>query len=276
MTATTGIDGHTFVMGMIGDPVTQVRTPQAINPIFADMGAPIVCLPFHVRPGALAAAVAGFRAMENLVGFGVTLPHKQAICALLDSLDPAAAIAGAANVVRREADGSLRGYQFDGAGFLRGLRARGHDPAGRPALLLGAGGAAVAIALALAEAGVARLTIANRTPAKAEALAALIRARTGRADVGAGPARPDPGGIVVNATSLGMAPQDPLPLDPALLGPGMLVAEVVASPETTALLHAAQAQGAETHSGIWMIRNQVDLIAAHLAQSIGLRHGGST
>jgi shikimate dehydrogenase len=267
MSAPPPIDGHTRLMGIIGDPITQVRTPQAINPIFAAMGAPILCVPFHIGAGGLADAVAGLRTMRNVVGFGVTLPHKQAICALLDSLDPAARRVGAANVVRREADGSLRGYQFDGAGFVRGLRARGHDPAGRPVLLLGAGGAAAAVALALAEAGVTRMTVANRTQAKAAALAALVNDACGRALAQPGPARPAARALIVNATALGMAPDDPLPMDAGRIARDMLVAEVVASPETTAFLHAAQARGADTHSGIWMIRNQVDLIARHLAET---------
>lgn len=272
MSAPLAPDGHTLIMGIIGDPVAQVRTPQAINPIFAAMGVPILCVPLHIGAGGLGDAVAGLRAMRNVVGFGVTLPHKHAVCALVDSLDPAAARVGAANVVRREADGSFRGYQFDGAGFVRGLRARGHDPAGRAALLLGAGGAAAAVALALAEAGVARLTIANRTADKARALAALVNQACGRELARAGAARPEADALIVNATALGMAADDPLPLDPAHIAPGMLVAEVVASPETTALLHAAAARGAKVHSGIWMIRNQVDLIAEHLA---ALRRGNA-
>lgn len=265
MTALHAPDGHTLIMGIIGDPVAQVRTPQAINPIFAAMGVPILCVPFHIGAGGLAQAIAGFRAMRNVVGFGVTLPHKQAVCGLVDSLDAAAVRVGAANVVRREADGSFRGYQFDGAGFVRGLRARGHAPEGRAALLLGAGGAAAAVALALAEAGVTRLTIANRTEARARALAALVNHTCGRDLAQAGPPQPEAGALIVNATALGMAAHDPLPMDPALIAPGMLVAEVVASPETTALLHAAAARGAVVHSGIWMIRNQVDLIAEHIA-----------
>ena len=80
------IDGNTKIMGLIGSPVTQVKTPQAINPIFAEAGANILCVPIHVDD--LETAMAGFRAMHNLIGFGVTLPHKQQIASLCDSLDP--------------------------------------------------------------------------------------------------------------------------------------------------------------------------------------------
>lgn len=112
------IGGTTRLMGVIGDPIVQARTPGAINPIFAAMGADIVCVPLHVPAADLATCWAGLKAMPNLVGFGITLPHKQAALALCDSLDPLAERVGAVNLVRREADGSFRGYQFDGAGFL--------------------------------------------------------------------------------------------------------------------------------------------------------------
>jgi shikimate dehydrogenase len=111
------------------------------------------------------------------------------------------------------------------------------------------------------------MTVANRTQAKAAALAALVNDACGRALAQPGPARPAARALIVNATALGMAPDDPLPMDAGRIARDMLVAEVVASPETTAFLHAAQARGADTHSGIWMIRNQVDLIARHLAET---------
>src|SRR3954447_3330013 len=110
-------------MGIIGDPIAQAKTPKAINPLFAARGADIVCVPLHVPARALREVWPGLKAMPNLVGFGVTLPHKQSVLELCDSLDPVAARVGAVNLVRRERDGSLRGCQFDGKGFVRGLQA---------------------------------------------------------------------------------------------------------------------------------------------------------
>ena len=264
-----GIDGTTRIMGVIGDPIAQIMTPTAINPLFAGMGANIVCVPVHVRAAELGAAWQGFKAIRSLVGFGVTLPHKQAALKLCDSLDPLAERVGAVNLVRREADGSLRGYQFDGKGFVRGLRDRGHDVQGRHCLMVGAGGAAVAIAFALVEQGIASLTIANRTRAKAEELAETLNLAFGRTVAAAGNAVPAGGQIVVNATSLGLSSDDPLPLDPAAIDETMLVAEVVAKPEITALLAAARDRGATIHSGIHMIHGQVGMIAEHLAELWG-------
>ena len=258
------IDGATRIMGVIGDPVVQVLTPEAINPIFAAARSGIVCLPIHVPKHALADAWRGLRAMSNLIGFGVTLPHKQQALGLCDSVDELAQAVGAVNVVRRERDGSLRGYQFDGQGFLRGLLGEGHRVTDRTVLMVGAGGAAMAIAHALLDAGCGRLTIANRTLSRAEALAEALRRTTGRGDVSAGYPQAVAGQLVVNATSLGLSEGDPLPLEPDLLNETMIVAEVIAKPETTCLLQEAAARGARTLSGIHMIRGQVRLIAEHL------------
>lgn len=260
------IGGATRLMGVIGDPIAQARTPGAINPIFAAKGADIACVPLHVPSADLATIWAGLHAMPNLVGFGITLPHKQAALALCDSLDPVAKRIGAVNLVRRELDGSFRGYQFDGAGFVRGLHNAGIDVAGRSCLMVGAGGAGVAIAYALAEAGAAEVVIANRTRNKAAALAARLNADLERDVARAGTVEPQAGQLVINATSLGLKENDPLPLDAKLLGAGMTMAEVIAQPEVTPLLHAAKACGAEIHSGLRMIEGQVGAIADHLCE----------
>ena len=258
------VDGATWVMGVIGDPIRQAKTPEVINPIFAEAGANIVCVPLHIPPARLAEAWAGLKAMPNIIGFGVTLPHKQAALALCDRLDPVAERIGAVNLVRREADGAFCGYQFDGRGFVAGLKAHGHDPAGRDCLMIGAGGAAMSIAYELAEVGARSLTISNRTMAKTETLADAVNAMAGRPFATASDAPPRPGQLIINATSLGLAPDDPLPLDPTTLTADMIAAEVIAKPEITPLLEAAAARGAAIHSGIHMIRGQVPLIAAHM------------
>ena len=260
------VDGNTLIMGMIGSPVAQVKTPQAINPIFAAAGANILCVPLHIDD--LEAAMTGLRAMRNLIGFGVTLPHKQLIAGLCDSLDPAAEQVGAVNVVRRERDGSFRGFQFDGRGFVGGLQAQGHAPKGRSVLVVGAGGASAAIVTALIAAGASDVGISNRTQAKAEALAQSVRASIGGL-VQPCAAIPKPGQIVINATSLGMKEEDALPLDPALIDASMLVAEVVAKPAKTKLLHEAEQRGAAIHSGQHMIESQVPLIASHFLELYG-------
>lgn len=263
------IGGATRLMGVIGDPIKQAKTPGAINPIFAAKGADIACVPFHVPGADLATCWAGLRAMPNVIGFGITLPHKQQALELCDSLDPLAERVGAVNVVRRETDGTLRGYQMDGAGFVRGLQTAAIAIEGRSCLMVGAGGAAVAIAFALAEAGVVEIVIYNRTRAKAQTLADKVNAQYGRDLARAGDPQPKPEQLVINATSLGLKESDPLPLDPELLAAGMTMAEVIADPEKTALLRAAEARGLETHSGMRMIEGQVDAISDLLCELWG-------
>lgn len=258
------ISGRTRLFAIIADPVVHVRTPQAFNALFAERGLDHVLVPVHVAADDLAGMLAGLRRLRNLGGFVVTVPHKQAIVALCDELGPAARRIGAVNAVRREADGRLVGEMFDGIGFVAGLRGQGHEPAGRRALLLGAGGAASAIAFALAEAGVAELTVANRTPEKARALADAVAAAFPAVPVRAAPA--DAGGfdLVVNATTLGLKPEDPLPVPVASIGSNAIVAEVIMQPEVTALLAAAAERGAVSHGGIHMLDAQIAAIGAFI------------
>lgn len=260
------IKGTTRLLGLIGDPIAQVKSPAAINPIFAAKGADIACIPLHVPAHDLFAIWTGLKAMPNLVGFGITLPHKKTAIELCDSLDPLAARIGAVNLVRRERDGSFRGYQFDGRGFVRGLEAQNIRIEGRNVLMIGAGGAAVAVAFALVEAGAKGLTICNRTREKAEALAHALNADFKRVVAKANATRPEPWQFVINATSLGLHETDRLPLEIDLIRPGMTVADLVAEPEITPLLSLARAKGAEIHSGIHMIRGQVGLIADHICE----------
>lgn len=260
------IKGSTRLMAMIGDPIAQAKTPATINAIFTARGANIACIPLQVPAQELGTIWAGLKGMPNLVGFGITLPHKQTALKLCDSLDPLVERVGAVNVVRRERDGTFRGYQFDGKGFVRGLQSNKIKILNRDALIIGAGGAAVAIAFALVEAGVKGITVSNRTTEKAQVIVDSLNADFGRLIAIVGPPQPAPGQLVINATSLGLNDHDALPLDPVLLQPGMTMAEVIAQPEITRLLSAAAARGVEVHSGIHMIRGQVGLIADHMCE----------
>ncbi|MFA7668146.1 MAG: shikimate dehydrogenase, partial [Burkholderiaceae bacterium] len=177
--------------------------------------------------------------------------------------DAARAI-GAVNTIRRDPDGRLIGDMFDGTGFVAGLKKCGNDPAGRKVLLLGAGGAAAAIAHALAKAGVDALTIANRTHSKAQEMVERVAGSVPGVRVAAGDDDPSGYDMVVNATSLGMRPDDPLPLDVARLSPDTLVAEIIMKPEMTALLQQAQARGCPIHLGRHMLEEQAALMVGFM------------
>jgi len=256
------ISGKTALFGILADPIGQVRTPQLVNRLLREQGVDGVMVPMHVGAGDLAGVVAGLRRMRNLRGMVVTVPHKMAMAALCDEVVGDAAAIGAVNVVRREADGRLVGGMLDGKGFVRSLAGNGVDLRGAAVYMAGAGGAANAIAFALAQAGIGRLTVANRSRARVDDLAArLARAHPGL-PVQAGGA--DPGGhdIVINATSLGMAPGDALPLDVRGLRPAQLVADIIMDPAQTPLLEHARRLGCRVHGGAGMLDGQAaDMVA---------------
>jgi len=259
------ISGRTKLVVIIAHPVEHVRTPSAMNAHFAATGRDAVVVPMQVRPDDLGEVVGALRRLENLGGIVVTVPHKEAVVRLCDALTEEARLIGAVNVIRREPDGRLTGGQFDGEGFVAGLLAAGHEVRGRRVWMAGAGGAAAAIGFALLRHGVTALTVHNRTAARAQALVARLRTVLpgSVATVGG----PDPAGhdIVVNATSLGLKPTDPLPVDPAYLRPEMLAAEVVMQPEITRFLAAAAARGCRTHGGLPMLTEQVAILADFVA-----------
>ena len=255
------ITGRTRLYAIVGDPIAQVKTPQAINQILAQRGLDGVLMPLHVAPPAFANLVTALRGIKNFGGMVVTVPHKTAMAALCDAISPAAAAVGAVNVVRREADGRLVGDILDGQGFCAGLRQHGIAVEGQSAYLAGAGGAAHAIAFALADAGVARLTIYNRSAARAEAMIARLATYRPDLKVRLGTANPAGHDLVINATSLGMAAGDALSFRADELTADQLVAEIIMQPALTPLLAAARARGCRIHFGAPMLACQVGLMA---------------
>lgn len=250
------ITGHTRVFAIIANPVHHVRTPQALNALFEARGYDGIVVPVAVPVTGLSHAVAALRAFDNWGGFIVTVPHKTEMPAFCDRLTPRAEAAGAVNVVRREADGSLTGELLDGVGFAHGLANAGHDVRGRSVYLAGAGGAASAIAFALAEAGVSRITVINRSKDKSSELVARLRSQFPSAafEIEGTPAGHN---LVINGTSLGLREDDALPIDPQFLEKEMLVAEVIMSPEETALLKEAKKMGCHIHPGRAMLEGQL-------------------
>ena len=258
------ITGHTRMFAILADPVDHVRTPTVFNGWFRAHDVDAVLVPIEVPPGGLPTLLDGLRAMTNLGGFVVTMPHKTAMVALCDQATETARRVGAVNTVRRDRDGRLVGTVFDGDGFVAGLRAHGHEPRGRRVWLAGAGGVARAIAFAIADAGAAHLTIHNRTEAKAAELAGRVAAACPGVDVAAGSADASGHDLVINGTSLGLHDGDALPCDVARLSPPTVVAEVVMQPETTALLAAVAARGCPIHHGRHMLDEQIRLMAAFM------------
>lgn len=255
------ITGNTRLYGIVADPVSQVKTPQTMRKVFEKRGTDGVLVPIHVAPEGLPGFVEGLRSVLNFGGMIATVPHKTAMVELCDDVTPAARLVGAVNIVRRNPDGSLSGDILDGKGFVGGLREYGIEPSGMRVFLSGAGGAAKAIAFALADVGVACLDIYNRTHIKAQEVVARLQHVHPSVQLSA--VGPNPAGydLVINATSLGMQPEDPMPFDVSGLSADQIVAEIIMTPELTPLLKVAQAKGCQIQYGLPMLECQIELMA---------------
>ncbi|MEP7203825.1 MAG: shikimate dehydrogenase [Ilumatobacteraceae bacterium] len=213
----------------------------------------------EVPPDLLGVAVAGARAM-GFRGFNCSIPHKQAVVQFLDDLTPSAELSGAVNCVMRGSDGRFTGTNTDGLGFLRALRDV-IDPHGTNVVVLGAGGAARAVAVELALAGATRMTVCNRTLSAADDLARVIRDATSTiadaVELSVGYGIPERTDIVVNATSVGLyEPDTMVPIDMDTISDQHVVADVVFNPIETSLLRASAARGAQTINGLAMLVHQ--------------------
>ena len=260
----THIKGTTRLYALVGDPLSTAKSPELLNRLFIEQDADAVCVPFQVEADDLSAFVTGARVMKNLSGVLVTMPHKQRMMACVDDLHPTARQVGALNVIRCDDDGRWVGAIFDGLGCVLGMQWEGNHPANKSVLLIGAGGAGRAIAFAVASAGARSLAIFDVDQGRAQDLVEAVAAATEcHTHVGA----PDPHGyeIVINATPVGMKPDDPMPVDPNRLDAGTTVVDIVNSPDPTALCRAARALGCRTQSGRPMHEGQ----AVHALRFLG-------
>jgi shikimate dehydrogenase len=245
------ISATTRVTGIIGWPVAHSLSPDMHNAAFSALGLDWVYVAYPVPPGRVPAAVAGLAA-AGVCGLNVTIPHKQAILELCSSVSDAAASIGAANTLIPDGAGGWRADNTDAPGFLRALdEAAPLELDGATALILGAGGAARAVAFALRSRG-ATVLVANRTPSKIAGLGDPIPFRRTALDAAAGACD-----IVVNCTSLGLhgdvIPPE-LPLE--VLGPAHVVVDVVYRPGGTPWLGAAAGRGARVVDGLGMLLHQ--------------------
>lgn len=257
------LTGHTRIVGVIGDPVSHSRSPQMHNAAFAKAGLDYVYVPFHVHPDDLGAAIAGFKAI-NVVGINVTLPHKQAVIPFLTSTSREAELIGAVNTLTF-VDGNIHGDNTDAPGVLQALDEDGNTsgtPVGENVVVLGAGGAARAVVVALALRGVAAITIANRTVEKAVALATEMDQKTGVSMQGMGltderlPQSVRASKLLVNTATISMDVTQPLLISADWLQPNTIVYDIVYTPPVTPLMQAATERGCQTLGGIGMLVHQ--------------------
>jgi shikimate dehydrogenase len=242
------------IYGVLGKPVAGNPTEEMIEAAFAAASMDAEYLSVTVEPDDLEDAVRGVRAL-GFSGLHVTVPHKVAVVPLVDELTPAARLAGAVNCVKREGR-KLVGDNTDGKGFLAGLR-EVLDPVGVEAVVIGAGGAARAIVAELALAGAGRITIANRSPERAAAIAASVTEATETVATGVPLTDswevPD-ADVVVQATTVGMGdPAAALPLRWRAARSGSVAADVVIDPPRTAFLREAEEAGFAPVDGLGML-----------------------
>jgi len=258
----TPISGHTRLLGVVADPVKQARTPGMANALLDKRGlfGTFVLVPMHVSSDGFESFIAGIRCIKNFSGAVLSMPHKVVAAHLVDELTDEARLAGAVNVIRRLDDGRLVGTILDGEGFVAGLQSEGHSVRGASVLMAGAGGAASALAFALAKHGVSALYIQNRSPQRASDLARRVASAYPSVKVSTSCDESARFDLAVNATSLGMAQGDELPISLALIERSVLVAECVIAPEMTELLKAASAMGKRIHTGVPMLSAQMNLM----------------
>jgi shikimate dehydrogenase len=255
------ITGQTKIVGIIGDPIKHSRSPQIHNAAIAALGLDYVYVPFHVQPDNLGAAIEGFRA-ANVVGINVTIPHKQNVVPYLDEISREATLIGAVNTLIFK-DGTISGENTDAPGFLQAMQEEGLDvPQGGAAVVIGAGGSARAIVVALALAGVRTICITNRTVSRAVALATDLSEKTGVSIYGIGLDDPKLSNavgtsqLIVNTASTSMDVSYPLLIDPEWLEPQSIVYDIVYTPPETRLLRAAAEKDCHTIGGLGMLVHQ--------------------
>lgn len=247
------LSGETRLYPIFGDPIKFVKIPKRLTSDFEARGHNGICVPMLVAEGDLDPVMQGLTRMRNVDGLLITMPHKFTAFAYCATSSETARVFGVVSVMRRNPDGTWHGDMLDGEAFVKAQIDQGARPKGARALLVGAGGAGSAIAMALLKAGVRELIIHDSNESRVAHLIDLL-GELGRGRVKAGP--PDPSGcdMVCNATPMGMAQGDPLPVAANLLTSSMFVGDVVTGDDgTTPFLEAARAADCKTANGVLMV-----------------------
>jgi len=251
------ISGRTKVCGLIGDPVEHTLSPTMHNAAFTHLKLDFIYVAFQVKKQELENAIGGVRSL-GIHGVNVTMPHKNAIIRYLDELDSTAKFMEAVNTILND-NGKLMGFNTDGVGALKALEEKGVNLNGKKLLLLGAGGAATAIAFHTVQ-EVEELTILNRTPDKAMKLAEALRRKFGKTIEGNSLSASiikeelKDSDVLINATSVGMHQNfDQSLVDLEWLRPDLCVMDIIYNPLETKLAKDAKSKGAKVVSGIEML-----------------------
>lgn len=259
------LTGATRLYAIVGDPIGQVRSPEVFTERFAASGIDAVLVPAHVPAARFEEIIPALMALGNLDGLIATVPFKARMVPFANVLRETAKHLGAVNALRREPDGSWTGDMFDGVGFLNGIERKGGSVRGRQVVLFGAGGAGSAIAYALATAGVASLDIVDPDQGRAKALVERLHLRFPRCVSAVASGKRAEADMVVNASTVGMNPDQGMPGDIGPLPSSTLVGDTIVSKSPTALIEHATRCGCTWADGRDMVAGQVDALIAFLA-----------
>lgn len=252
------ITGTTKLMGVLGDPIEHSFSPFMHNTVYKHLGLDYAYVPLKVEKENLANAIKGLKAV-GFIGANVTIPHKENIMQHLIGLSKEAELIGAVNTIILTRDG-YKGDNTDGRGFIKSLSKEGFNPAGKKAIIIGAGGAARAVAVSLALEATIQVDIINRTREKAEKIARIINEKTDAKCNVYGyednlEAVFTQASLVVNTTSLGMHPEinKMPPLDPDIFSSHLFVVDLIYNPAETKLLKMAREKNCKTLNGFGML-----------------------
>jgi shikimate dehydrogenase len=247
------INGLTRKFGIIGSPVKHSFSPAMHTNALQSIGLNAVYLPFSIQKEKLPDLLPSFELL-GIEGFNITVPHKENIIPYLDQLSPAAQILGSVNTVIHTSNGWM-GYSTDGNGFLRSLKHEDIPYQQKTILMIGAGGAAKAIAVALAQVGVKELIIVNRTQEKADSLATILKKAFPDLAIRTSLVDTDSFDLLINTTSVGME-DDRSPIEDYWIQKSDYITDIIYNPPKTTLLKKAEQFGKKTLNGLGMLLYQ--------------------
>jgi shikimate dehydrogenase len=251
------ISGRTRMFAIVGDPIEQVRSPELVTAELRRRKCDAIMVPLHVLPGDFDTTLPALKRLPNLGGLVFTIPYKVRALALADELSRQARVVGAINVLARGPDGRWRGEILDGLGCVEGFRRRGLSFAEQRVCLIGAGGAGSAVGVAVAAEGPKAIRLFDVDAAKAEALAAKLRAVAPQTAVVIGPPTVEDIDILMNASPVGMLDDPRMPIAADAFPPSLIVFDAIVKPERTRLLALAERSGCRAVSGREMMRGQI-------------------
>ncbi len=251
------VSGRTRVFGIVGHPIEQVRSPEMFTAEFRRRGCDAILVPLHVLPDDFDAALPQLLRVQNLDGLVFTIPFKARACAVAGELGREARVVGAINALGRGAAQRWRGEIFDGLGCVEAFRRRGIPFGDKRVMLLGAGGAGSAIAVAISTERPASLRIFDVDAERARSLAAKVALASPGVAVEAGPPTVEGIDILLNASPVGMLGDARLPMNVATLPRDLVVFDAIVMPEQTPLLALAEQSGCTTVLGREMMRGQI-------------------